>query len=123
MEPIEYIYKFRMVEKNFEFDRLRFLNEFSKDFLDYLQINTLGLDQEGNLKYERFKEIVNNYHTKFKSISYLRTCESGKGLTKKLWGFFYAHTVIPERAKLFPEVNQEILNRNYERKLNRSNQD
>jgi hypothetical protein len=107
-----------MLESNFEFNRSRFLETFSKDFLGFLEDNTIGLDQDGKLTYDRFKEIVNNYGAKFKSISYIRSTESGKGLTKRLWGFFYAHTVIPERARRFPEINQTILNRRYEKGIN-----
>ena len=120
MEAIEYIHKFKMTEPDFEFNRSRFIQEFSNDFRNYLDNDKIGLDANGKLTYQRFKQIVNNFQAKYKAISYIRASESSHGgLTKKLWGFFYSNVVLRERAIRFPDIHNFILNKRYEYNENR----
>lgn len=113
MEPIDYIKAFKLAEEGYEFNRTKFLKKFSEEFLEYVENDTLGLDANGKIQFERFKEIVQNFLQKFNAISRLRAQmrSPGEGLTKRLWGYFYAHTVIPERARRFPEIHEGILKR------------
>ena len=110
MEPIDYIKTCKMAEENFQFNRNRFFNQFKEEFLDYLNKDTLGLDAEGKMHFQRFREIVSSFNQKYLAISRLRASmrPDHEGLTKRLWGYFYVHVILPERAKRFPKEDAAI---------------
>lgn len=123
MEAIDYIKLFKLDQENYEFNREEFLQEFSKEFLEYCQETPIGRDHNtGNIKYYRFKEIVKNFQGKFWAISDLKV---GKPLTKGLWNAFFATTVVPVRAKLFPasqlKIQELIKNRSQQDKSSSTN--
>lgn len=106
MEPIDYIHKFRMTEEDYEFNREDFLQEFTKDFLDYLY------RCPSPVSFSRFQQIVSSYYTKFMAISRLKSTMRPDhiGLTKKFWGYFYAHVILPQREARYPKEHNNILN-------------
>lgn len=108
MTPQEYITQFRMGQENYEFSREEFMQAFSKDFLDSFQklpklpeTNKYG----GVPTYTGFKDLVAKFQKKFWAISEQKP---GKNLTKALWNAFYAITVLPTRAKYYPDLDEKI---------------
>lgn len=125
MEPIDYIKTFKMAEENYEFNRAKFFKQFKEEFLDYIENDTLGLDAEVNMHFERFREIVSSFNQKFLAISRLRASMRAdhEGLTKRLWGYFYAHVVLPEREKRFPREHASIKARYLKKAAKRAKED
>lgn len=106
MEAIDYVKLFKLDQENYDFKREEFISELGKDFLDYCQTTTVGINpKHGYIYYYRFKEIIKNFETKFWAISKLKV---GEPFTQKLWNAFFATQVVPLRKKLFPEVQKLI---------------
>lgn len=106
MEPIDYIKKFRLDQSNYQFNREEFISELGKDFLEYTQNTTIGINPDTNtIYYYRFREIVKNFEEKFWSISSLKP---GEPFSKKLWGAFFVTQVVPLRKRLFPKMQALI---------------
>lgn len=106
MEAIDYVKLFKLDQENYDFKREEFISELGKDFLDYCQTTTIGINKKtGILYYYRFKEIVKNFETKFWAISELKI---GEPFTQNLWNAFFATQVVPLRAKLFPGIQSMI---------------
>ncbi len=106
MEAIDYVKLFKLDQENYDFKREEFISELGKDFLDYCQTTTIGINKKtGTLYYYRFKEIVKNFETKFWAISELKI---GEPFTQNLWNAFFATQVVPLRAKLFPGIQSMI---------------
>ena len=106
MEAIDYVKLFKLDQENYDFKREEFISELGKDFLDYCQTTTIGINKKtGTLYYYRFKEIVKNFETKFWAISELKI---GEPFTQNLWNAFFATKVVPLRAKLFPGIQSMI---------------
>lgn len=125
MEPIDYIKTFKMAEDNYEFNRTKFVKQFKEDYLEYLENDQLGLDANGKMHFERFKEITASFLQKFNAISRLKAQmrTDNIGLTKKFWGYIYAHVILPERAIRFPHEHEVILRRTAKRKANKAMRD
>lgn len=122
--------------KNFEKENLeQELNEnkayIQKNYIDKFHINSKQLfDKKGFIKqlsdeftrdlkkfvtyndYEDFRSLVRKYQQRFSEISQLK---SGNPLSKGLWNAFYAITVVPIRTKLYPEMQQRIMDYNTKR--------
>lgn len=113
MEPIDYIKTLKLAEPNYQFNREKFFEQFKSDFLEYLEKDTLGLDANGKMHFQRFREIVASFLQKYNAISRLRAQmrDDHEGLTKAYWGYLYAHIIIPTREKMFPVEHQAILAR------------
>lgn len=106
MEAIDYVKLFKLDQENYDFKREEFISELGKEFLDYCQTTTIGINKKtGILYYYRFKEIVKNFETKFWAISELKI---GEPFTQNLWNAFFATQVVPLRAKLFPGIQSMI---------------
>ena len=106
MEAIDYVKLFKLDQENYDFKREEFISELGKEFLDYCQTTTIGIDKKtGNIYYYRFREIVKNFETKFWAISELKI---GEPLTQKLWNAFFATQVVPLRTRLFPDIQKMI---------------
>lgn len=106
MEAIDYVKLFKLDQENYDFKREEFISELGKEFLDYCQTTTIGINKKtGTLYYYRFKEIVKNFETKFWAISELKIREP---FTQNLWNAFFATQVVPLRAKLFPGIQSMI---------------
>ena len=106
MEAIDYVKLFKLDQENYDFKREEFISELGKDFLDYCQNTTIGINPKcGYIYYYRFKEIIKNFETKFWAISKLKV---GGPFTQKLWNAFFATQIVPLRKKLFPEVQRLI---------------
>ena len=76
MEAIDYVKLFKLDQENYDFKREEFISELGKEFLDYCQTTTIGIDKKtGNIYYYRFREIVKNFETKFWAISELKIGE------------------------------------------------
>lgn len=104
MEAIDYVKLFKLDQENYDFKREEFISELGKEFLDYCQTTTIGIDKKtGNIYYYRFREIVKNFETKFWSISELKI---GEPLTQKLWNAFFATQVVPLRQKVIPKGSE-----------------
>lgn len=110
MEPIDYIKHLKLAEENYEFNRGKFFKEFQKEFLEYLENDTLGLDANGKMHFKRFREIVASFLQKYNAISRLRAQMRAdkQGLSKAFWGYLYANIIIPKRDEMFPEESQAI---------------
>lgn len=124
MEAIDYVKLFKLDQENYDFKREEFISELGKEFLDYCQTTTIGIDKKtGNIYYYRFREIVKNFETKFWAISELKI---GEPLTQKLWNAFFATQVVPLRTQLFPDIQkmiEELPNFRARAEYNRSKQD
>lgn len=123
MEPIDYIKTFKLAEENYEFNRTKFLKQFKEEFLDFLDNDQLGLDSEGKMQFHRFREIVASFLQKFNAISRLRAQmrSDHEGLSKRFWGYIYAHVILPERASRFPLEHEAILKRIAKRNARKAN--
>lgn len=106
MEAIDYIKLFKLDQENYDFKREEFISELGKDFLDYCQTTTIGINSKTKqIYYYRFREIVKNFQEKFWSISRLKI---GEPFSEKLWNAFFATQVVPLRKKLFPDIQKFI---------------
>lgn len=106
MEAIDYVKLFKLDQENYDFKREEFISELGKEFLDYCQTTTIGINEKTRtLYYYRFKEIVKNFETKFWAISDLKI---GEPFTRNLWNAFFATQVVPLRAKLFPGIQSMV---------------
>ena len=55
MEAIDYVKLFKLDQENYDFKREEFISELGKEFLDYCQTTTIGVDKKtGNIYYYRF---------------------------------------------------------------------
>lgn len=106
MEAIDYVKLFKLDQENYDFKREEFISELGKDFLDYCQTTTIGINSKTKqIYYYRFREIVKNFQEKFWSISRLKI---GEPFSEKLWNAFFATQVVPLRKKLFPDIQKFI---------------
>ena len=108
MEALEYIKKFNMDQKNYEFNRKEFMKEFGTEFLLSISKSKYVNAKSGIIYYAAFRELVKNFEVKFQSISALRSHYVGKPLTKSLWGYFYRTYVVPYRLSNFPNQQNKI---------------
>lgn len=112
MEAIDYVKLFKLDQENYNFKREEFISELGKEFLDYCQTTTIGINPKTHkLYYYRFKEIIKNFESKFWAISKLKV---GEGFTQNLWNAFFATQIVPLRAKMFPDIQQFIEKRRKE---------
>ena len=93
MEAIDYVKLFKLDQENYDFKREEFISELGKDFLDYCQNTTIGINPK------------HGYIYYYRAISKLKV---GEPFTQKLWNAFFATQVVPLRKKLFPEVQKLI---------------
>lgn len=106
MEAIDYVKLFKLDQENFDFKREEFISELGKEFLEYCQTTTIGIDNKsGIIYYYRFREIVKNFESKFWAISKLKV---GEPLSQKLWNAFFATQVVPLRRRLYPKMQKRI---------------
>lgn len=112
MTAKEYIEEFNMLEESYPFNRHKFISQLRKDFLE-------NCNRHQPFGYNDYIAEVNNIHELYKEISeILRKCRNdGKGLTKQLWGLFYAKVILKVRANVFPEEHQIIAERIKKRTL------
>ena len=88
MEAIDYVKLFKLDQENYDFKREEFISELGKEFLDYCQTTTIGINPKTHkLYYYRFREIIKNFESKFWAISKLKV---GEGFTQNLWNAFFA---------------------------------
>lgn len=112
MEAIDYVKQFKLDQENYDFKREEFISELGKEFLEYCQTTTIGINSETkHIYYYRFKEIVKNFQEKFWSISKLKI---GEPFSEKLWNAFFATQVVPLRKRLFPKIQKFIEKRKEE---------
>ena len=65
MEAIDYVKLFKLDQENYDFKRKEFISELGKEFLEYCQTTTIGINSETkHIYYYRFKEIVKNFQEK-----------------------------------------------------------
>lgn len=104
MTAKEYIDKFKMgdIITCDKFDRPEFLKQLNEDFKELIQ----KVEDDHEISYPEFKDLVVEIEHKFREISLLKV---GNPLTKKLWNAFYARFVIPHRAAYFPLTHRRIL--------------
>lgn len=100
MEAIDYVKQFKLDQENYDFKREEFISELGKEFLEYCQTTTIGINPETKqIYYYRFREIVKNFQEKFWSISKLKV---GEPFSEKLWNAFFATQVVPLRKSYSP---------------------
>ena len=101
MEAIDYVKLFKLDQENYDFKREEFISELGKEFLEYCQTTTIGINLETkHIYYYRFREIVKNFQEKFWSISKLKI---GEPFSEKLWNAFFATQVVPLRKSYSPK--------------------
>lgn len=115
MEPIDYIKRLGMDDPALcdKFNRPDFLRLFNTDFIEHIN----RIEENHEISYIEFKDLVRAFENKFNTISSLK---AGRPLTKNLWNAFYARFIIPLRAKYFPLTHRRILT--LVEKKNRDNQ-
>lgn len=106
MEVIDYVKQFKLDQENFDFKREEFISELGKEFLEYCQNTTIGINPKTNtIYYYRFREIVKNFESKFWAISNLKV---GEPFSQKLWNAFFATQVVPLRSRMYPHIQKSI---------------
>lgn len=126
----EFVKQFKLDVEGHQFNREEFLLELNKYFLEMVYLTAISnqlpkpvVKEEkdiykpdfytqyfkGNLTFDTFKRCVKQTEQKFWSIS---NKKAGGSFTKNLWGAFYAIYIVPFRANIFPEIEEQIaLNR------------
>lgn len=117
MNTASYVKKYNLgSSKSDKFNREEFVKDFSKDFLEQVEITRVAREKLGlGFDYNIFQQLVKESVVKFNAIS---NKKGGAPLTEKLFSAFYAITVIPIRAKLFPKEHAEISRHRAQNKLN-----
>ncbi len=108
MNTKQYVSKYKLDDETFanRFNTNTFLEDLDKDFKERIQAITDSRKKEGlEFSYRIFLKIVSEMQQKFCAISNKKV---GGPLHESLWSAFYAKSVIPTRANLFPAEHQEI---------------
>lgn len=104
-----YITTFRMDQSNYEFNRVEFISQLKKDFLENIQHHPkYNPKLPGRIPYKCFKELVKDFEIFYKFLSARRYQLCKKNLTDKLWNMFYAKVVVPYRTKHYPVIQKFI---------------
>ena len=108
MKTKEYIKKFQLDDARFanHFNTNLFLEDFGQEFGERIT-STIETRKKAQLdfNYHIFQVLIGEMQTKFAAIS---AKKSGGPLRKELWSAFYAKSIIPARAKYFPEEHAAI---------------
>lgn len=108
MKTREYIQKFQLGDARFanQFNTNLFLEDFDQEFQERIT-TTIETRAKAQLEfnYHIFQVLIGEMQTKFAAIS---AKKSGGPLRKELWSAFYAKSIIPARAKYFPEEHAAI---------------
>lgn len=102
MKSKEYIEKFNLTNRTF--NREAFLQALGEEFEEKLKERQ---QSEYGLDYHMFKHYIDEMEDKFRGISK----KVPGGLTKNLWGAFYASQIVRLRAIYCPKDHQEIIAR------------
>lgn len=108
MKTKEYVKKFQLGDARFanHFNTNLFLEDFDQEFQERIA-TTIETRKKAQLdfNYHIFQILVGEMQNKFSAIS---NKKSGGPLRKELWSAFYAKSIIPARAKYFPEEHAAI---------------
>ena len=108
MKTKEYVKKFKLDDARFanQFNTNLFLEDFDQEFQEKIT-STIETRKKAQLdfNYHIFQVLIGEMQTKFAAIS---AKKSGGPLRKELWSAFYAKSIIPARAKYFPEEHATI---------------
>lgn len=108
MKTREYVKKFQLDDARFanHFNTNLFLEDFGQEFEERIT-STIETRKKAQLdfNYHIFQVLIGEMQTKFAAIS---AKKSGGPLRKELWSAFYAKSIIPARAKYFPEEHAAI---------------
>jgi hypothetical protein len=108
MDALEYVKKFKMDQPNYQFKRQLFIDSLGKEFRETVYNPENGYEPiSKTLSIDRFREIVDSFYQKFKTISTIKA-KVGEPLTQGLWNAFFAQTVCKVRAELYPEEAKRI---------------
>lgn len=108
MKTKEYIQKFQLDDARFanHFNTNLFLEDFDQEFNEKIATT---IETRAHVKlefnYHIFQVLIGEMQSKFAAIS---AKKSGGPLRKELWSAFYAKSIIPARAKYFPEEHEAI---------------
>lgn len=102
MKSTDYIKTFNLTSRTFNRDA--FLEALGNEFEERLRARK---DSEQGLDYRMFQHYIDEMEDKFRGISK----KVPGGLTKNLWGAFYASQVIRLRAIYCPQDHAQILAR------------
>jgi hypothetical protein len=95
VKPKEYIKKYNL-DKTDHFSHQEFIIDLTNDFMAVIEV----LQNQNQLGYERFKQVIKEIRQKWDSIS---NKTFGTGLSEKLWNYFYATVIVKVRDQLFGE--------------------
>lgn len=108
MKTKEYVKKFQLDDARFanQFNTNLFLEDFDQEFKERIA-TTIETREKVQLdfNYHIFQVLIGEMQTKFAAISAKKL---GGPLRKELWSAFYAKSIIPARAKYFPEEHAAI---------------
>lgn len=108
MKTREYVKKFQLDDARFanQFNTNLFLEDFDQEFRERIT-STIETRKKAQLdfNYHIFQVLIGEMQTKFAAIS---AKKSSGPLRKELWSAFYAKSIIPARAKYFPEEHAAI---------------
>ena len=108
MKTKEYVKKFQLDDARFanQFNTNLFLEDFDQEFRERIT-STIETRKKAQLdfNYHIFQVLIGEMQTKFAAIS---AKKSSGPLRKELWSAFYAKSIIPARAKYFPEEHAAI---------------
>lgn len=101
-----YVKDFQLLDLEHRFDREALLLELNKDLEELIENSRkTSKGTEDGFTYLKFKQCVKQIEEKFWNIS---NKKAGHPFTKNYWSAFFAIYIVPQRANLFPEVEEDI---------------
>lgn len=98
MRPNEFIGKYQTIKNGTKFNHSDFVNDLADDFRERIKYYA---EMKGTLQYRHFKIAITEIKQKFDAISRKSLGDPDKW--NKIWNFFFAAVVVPERSKQFPD--------------------
>lgn len=106
MKTQQYVKEFKFDRPNYKFNREKFMDAFGNEFKERVEAMLNACKKmEVQFTYEKFLHAIKEQQDKFWNISKKKI---GEPLTENLFSAFFAIHVVPLRAKLFPEIHQEM---------------
>lgn len=106
MKTQEYVKQFKLDREHYNFNREKFIEAFGQEFKDRIEATiTACKKMQVQFTYEKFLHAIKEQQDKFWNISNKKV---GEPFSKGLFSAFFALHVIPLRASLFPNINEEI---------------
>lgn len=106
MKTQEYVKQFKLDREHYNFNRGKFMEAFGQEFKDRIEATlTACKKMQVQFTYEKFLHAIKEQQDKFWNISNKKV---GEPFSEGLFSAFFALHVIPLRASLFPNINDEL---------------